>query len=78
MVITGGGVCSRKTVCIYTAELGFWLEVFFYRARRVNWVVFLGGILASELEDDFGTTGMFREEVRYIVDISVENDPAAV
>lgn len=41
-------------------------------------VIFFGGVLASELEDDLGTAGMVREEASYIVDITIENDPAAV
>lgn len=69
---------SREAVCVYTAEFGFWLEVLLDCAGRVDGIVFFGGVLAGELEDDLGSARVFGEEVGNIVDISVENDPAAV
>lgn len=44
----------------------------------MNWVVFFSGVLAGELEDDLCAARVFGEEVGYIVDIAVKNDPAAV
>lgn len=41
-------------------------------------VVVLGSILASQGEDDFRAAGVFGQEVGYVVDFAVEDDPAAV
>lgn len=40
-------------------------------------VVFFGCVGAGELEDDFGAARVLGNEARYIVDIAVENNPAA-
>jgi hypothetical protein len=44
----------------------------------VDGVVVVGGILAGEGEDDLGATWVLGEEVRDVVDVAVEDDPAAV
>lgn len=42
-------------------SLGF--EVLFQRSWGMDWVVFVRGIFARELQDDLGTAGVFGEEV---------------
>ena len=41
-------------------------------------VVFFGRIGASELENDFAATRVFWNKSRYIVDVAVEDYPAAL
>jgi hypothetical protein len=43
----------------------------------VDGVVFFGCVGAGELEDDFRAARVLWEEARYIVDIAVEDYPAA-
>lgn len=43
----------------------------------MNRIVFFRGVLARELEDDLGAARMLWQEARYIVDIAVQDDPAA-
>jgi hypothetical protein len=44
----------------------------------VDGVVFLGGVFACEFEDDARATGVRGQEVGDVVDMIVENYPAAV
>jgi hypothetical protein len=67
----------REAIWIYGAELVGSFEVLFEDARRVDGVVFFGCVGAGELEDDFGAARVLGEEARYIVDIAVEDYPAA-
>jgi hypothetical protein len=43
----------------------------------VDRIVFFGRIGAGELEDDLATTRVLGKEPRYIVDLVIENYPAA-
>ena len=40
-------------------------------------IVLLGCVGAGKLEDDFRAAGVFGNEASYIVDVAVEDDPAA-
>lgn len=44
----------------------------------MDWIVFFGCILTSELKDDFSAAWMFGNEFGHVVDIAVEDYPAAV
>lgn len=44
----------------------------------MDWIVFFGCILACELKDDFCTAWVLGNEFCYVVDIAVEDYPAAV
>jgi hypothetical protein len=44
----------------------------------VDGIVFFRRVLARQLEDDFGAAGVLGYEARYVVDISVEDYPAAL
>lgn len=41
-------------------------------------IIFVSRVRASELEDDFTATRVFRNKSRYIIDIAVENYPTAL
>ena len=41
-------------------------------------IVFFGCILTGQLKDDFCTAGMFGDKFCYVVDVAVEDYPAAV
>jgi hypothetical protein len=59
------------------AQAGFRFEIIFERAGRMDGVELSRGITPGQLQDDTGATGMLGEELGYIVDFAMENDPAA-
>lgn len=67
----------REGVCVDGAELIGSFEVLFEDARRVDGIVFFGCVGAGELEDDFGAARVLGDEARYIVNVAVQNYPAA-
>lgn len=54
------------------------LEVLLEGARRVDRVVLVCGILAGKLEDDLLSTRVRWQELGHIVDLAIEDDPAAL
>jgi hypothetical protein len=49
----------------------FRFKVFFENARGMYGIVLFGSIGAGELENDLGTTGVFRDKLGYVVNIAV-------
>jgi hypothetical protein len=69
---------ALKTGWVDGSELVLGFEVFLEGAGWVDGVELLGGVSAGELEDGLGPARVLGEEARHIVDVTVQDDPAAV
>lgn len=67
-----------KRVGVDLAQFVFGFEVLLEHAWGMNRVVLFCCIAAGKLENDFAAARVFGDEARYIIDVAVENYPAAL